>query len=268
MPKSSSIQLIPIKCRPLFERFDLASVIAQELDRNHVRIRDGDILVVSSKYASVSEGRFVELRKIRPTRKAISIAHHYKMRPEIAQLVLNESESILGGIDGFLLALKDGVLAPNAGIDMSNAPNGWAILYPKSRKKVSVLRTKMLKILNRRGRKISKIGVILSDSRVTPTRLGTIGVALAVTGIKPTIDMRGKPDIFGNPLKVTLRALADQLATAAEICMGEADESIPVVVVRGVTQAFDRPRTKSESNMNIAPQKCLIISGLKNARNL
>jgi len=261
-----SISLIPIRCRVRFEKFNLASAIGEELRRNRVKIKNGDILVVSSKFAAVSEGRFVELSCVRPTMRAKKIARQYKMLPSMVQIVLNESESLLGGIPGFLLALNAGVLAPNAGIDLSNAPEGWAILYPKSPEhSAQKLRKNMLLQISREKEgRIDKLGVILSDSRVTPTRLGTIGVAIASAGIRPTIDIRGRKDLFENALKVTLAALADQMATAAEICMGEAKESIPVVLIRGVSQAFVTPKTKFEKLMTISPEKCLIISGLKN----
>ncbi len=244
----------------------LGSAIIEELQRNRAPIKNEDILVVSSKFTAVSEGRFVDLSGVRPNKMAKKIAKKYKMQPSMVQLVLNESESLLGGIPGFLLALNAGVLAPNAGIDLSNAPRGWAILYPKSPKRAAQeLRKNILLLVNKeRKRKIDKLGVILSDSRVTPTRLGTVGVALASAGIRPTIDMRGRKDLFENTLKVTLTALADQTATAAEICMGEAKESIPVVLIRGVSQAFKTPKTKFEKLMTISPEKCLIISGLKN----
>jgi coenzyme F420-0:L-glutamate ligase len=257
-----SIELTPIRCRRRFERFALSSVIKAELRRNRVRIRNGDILVVSSKFVAVSEGQFVELSGVRPNGRARKIARQYKMSPSLVQLVVNESESILGGIPGFLLALTGGVLAPNAGIDLSNAPKGWAILYPKNPKRSAQrLRRNLLSMVDQ---KIDKLGIILSDSRVTPTRIGTVGVAVASAGIRPTVDTRGERDLFGNTLKVTLRGLADQVSTAAEICMGEARESTPIVLVRGVAQAFERPRTKFEKLMTISPKECLIIAGLKN----
>ncbi|HVB12116.1 MAG TPA: coenzyme F420-0:L-glutamate ligase [Nitrososphaerales archaeon] len=251
-----------------FEKFNLAFEITEELEKNRISLKDGDILVVSSKFSAVSEGRFVDLSKIVVTKEAKKVALSYRIKPELAQLVLNESDSILGGIPGFLLTLVGGVLAPNAGIDLSNAPQGWAILYPKKPQLSAMkLRRNLLGIIESKGRKIRRLGVIFSDSRVTPTRLGTVGVAIGSAGIRPTIDMRGMLDLFNNKLKVTLRGLADQIATAAEISMGEADESVPVVIVRGVDSAFEGPRTKFERMMTIAPEKCLIISGLKNSRN-
>ena len=268
MQQIKVIELIPLKCSVRFEKFNLALAISQELQKNRISLKDGDILVVSSKFSAVSEGRFLDLSKIAVTNEAKKISLAYRIEPELAQLVLEESESILGGIPGFLLTLVGGVLAPNAGIDLSNAPHGWAILYPKKPQlSASKLRRNLLGIIESKGGNIRRLGVIFSDSRVTPTRLGTVGVAIGSAGIRPTIDVRGKLDLFNNRLKVTLRGLADQIATAAEISMGEADESVPVVIVRGVDSAFVIPRTKFERMMTIAPEKCLIISGLKNSRN-
>jgi coenzyme F420-0:L-glutamate ligase / coenzyme F420-1:gamma-L-glutamate ligase len=260
------IELIPIKCRVRFEKFNLSKAIADELERNNVRIKSGDILVVSSKFAAVSEQRIVDLSTVKPGKRARKLAKKYRMQPALAQLVLHESEKILGGIPGFLLALNKNVLSPNAGIDLSNAPTGMAILYPRDPKHTAqrIRKGILATITGSRERPAKRLGVILSDSRVTPTRLGTTGIAIATAGIRPTIDMRGSEDLFKNVLKVTLRSLADQVATAAEICMGEATESTPIVVARGVTQAFEKPRTRFEKMMTIPPEKCLIISGLRN----
>lgn len=264
----SSINLIPIKCRLRFERFDLVHVIYEELKRNRVALLDEDILVVSSKFASVSEGRFVNLAKVVPSKDAKEIAKTYRLNAAIAQLIIEESVSILGGVNGFVLATAGDVLAPNAGIDRSNAPKGWAVLYPKSpAATVRRLRRDILSLTNSnkpKGERIVNLGVVLSDSRVTPTRLGTVGVAVATVGIRNTVDMRGKKDLFKNDMKVTVRAIADQVATAAQICMGEAAEAIPVVVIRGVRSAFTPSPSKFERRLTIAPDKCLIISGLRN----
>ena len=102
---------------------------------------------------------------------------------------------------------------------------------------------------------MKNLGVVLSDSRVTPTRLGTVGVAVSHSGIRPTIDMRGKSDLCGNSLKVTLRATADQLATAAQLVMGEANEAKPVVLIRGFHEAFEQPRNEFEEKTTISPDQ-------------
>jgi coenzyme F420-0:L-glutamate ligase / coenzyme F420-1:gamma-L-glutamate ligase len=268
MVMSEKVEIIPIRCSPRFQKFKLAETILDETTKAGVSLGNGDILVVSSKFASVSEGRFVDLSKVKVSKKGFGLAEKYRMSPALSQLVLNNSSSILGGVPGFVLALNRGVLAPNAGIDLSNAPSGWAVLYPKNPFLLARnLRSDIVRISKRKGAGLEKLGVIVSDSRVTPTRLGTVGMAIAVSGMRPTIDMRGKKDLFQNKLKVTIIALADQLASAAELCMGEAAESTPVVIIRGVKKTFQKAETVSERRMTISPEKCIVISGLRNRFN-
>lgn len=230
-------------------------------------IEEGDILVVSSKYAAISEGRVVELSTVNVGQEARLLAKKYEMDPALAQVVLEESDATLGGIRGFVLSLVSGTLAPNAGVDRSNVPEGWAVRYPKDPQRTAMgLRQNLLNFTNGSGKenRIENLGVVLSDSRVTPTRLGTVGVAVSWAGLKPTIDMRGTPDLFGNDLVVTLRAIADQLATAAQLVMGESKEGRPVALVRGFGEAFLEPKNEFEKRTTIPPEQCLIISSLKN----
>ncbi len=266
MVQSERIELIPIECSVKFRKFNLAEIILEEARIAGASLEDEDVVVVSSKFAAISEGRCMKLSRVKVTDKATKLAEKYKMNPALCQLVLRESSSILGGVPGFLLAIKDDVLAPNAGIDLSNAPPDWAVLYPKNPSfSAEKLRLDLLRLSNQRLVNLKNLGVILSDSRVTPTRLGTVGVAIATAGIRPTIDMRGKIDLFQKELKVTLIALADQLSSAAEICMGEARESTPVVIIRGVKKAFEKPRNGFERSMTISQDKCIIISGLRSS---
>lgn len=201
-------------------RFDLFEAL-QSFD-----YRDSDILVVSSKFVAMSEGRFVRLNTVRPGSKAKRLAKKFKMDERLAQLVLQEADVIVGGIPGFMLAIRKGMMAPNAGIDKSNVPPDHVILYPKNPfASAQKLRQKFLS-------KGIKLGVVLADSRLMPTRKGTTGIAIACAGFEPVEDDRGKKDLFGNTLKVTLRAVADSLATAGVAVMREAAESTPAVVVR------------------------------------
>jgi coenzyme F420-0:L-glutamate ligase len=152
-------------------------------------------------------------------------------------LVIQESEHIFGGIPGFLLSVKDNLIAPNAGIDNSNVPRHQAVLYPQD----SFATAERVRVEVQRCGEVS-VGVVLSDSRLMPGRTGTTGVAVGVAGFLPVVDERGKPDLLGNPLKVTQKAVADNLCAAAELVMGEADEGIPVVIVRdtGIPLTGDR----------------------------
>ncbi len=265
----SRISIIPVKCGKRFGKFRIANVVYSELEKNGIRLRNGDILIISSKFVSMAQGSYVQLDKVRPGKEAKELSKFYSLNPHLAQLILDESEDILGGIPGFVLATSRGILAPNAGIDRSNVPHGYAIVYPKDPdKSASELRHQLLRLSNQRSMReakspIRRLGIILSDSRVTPTRLGTIGIALAVAGVNPIDDLRGTKDLFGNELKVTVRALADQLCSAAEIVMGEADDSIPVAVVRGASPMTVTSEERSVS-MKIESDRCLIVQGLRN----
>jgi coenzyme F420-0:L-glutamate ligase / coenzyme F420-1:gamma-L-glutamate ligase len=259
------VQYFPVKCQKKSQKFNLYETVLKELRANGIALESGDILVVSSKFAAMSEGRVVKLERVVPSNSAITLAHQYDLDGPMAQLVLEESERVLGGIPGFVLALSHGVLAPNAGIDRSNVPKGYAILYPK-RPEVTArrLRERLFPHVSRPKGESKELGIILSDSRIIPTRLGTVGVALAVAGMKSIIDSRGKRDLFENELKVTIRAVADQIATAVQLLMGESSESTPIVLVRGLDFVFESRLSPAEKILTIAPEKCLIIQGLRN----
>jgi coenzyme F420-0:L-glutamate ligase len=156
-----------------------------------------------------------------------------------------------------LLAVKNGMMAPNAGIDKSNAPPGFVILYPAEPfNSAERLRRKFLVNLG------IKIGVVIADSRLMPTRIGTIGVAIASAGIEPVEDQRGKRDLFGNILKVTFKAVADSLASIGVAVMGESDESIPVVVIRGA-KIVTTNRKLSSYDMVVDAAQDIYIRGLQ-----
>ncbi|HKT22917.1 MAG TPA: coenzyme F420-0:L-glutamate ligase [Nitrososphaerales archaeon] len=220
------LALIPVTMPRKSAEFDVAELIGKRVG---ARLRDGDVVVVSSKFVAVSEGRVVKLASVRATARAMELGAKHRMDPRVCELVLRESDEVMGGIPGFLLTSKDGLLTPNAGIDKSNVRHGAVVLYPR-RPEVSARR---IRDALRYSRGVS-VGVVICDSRLSPTRRGTTGVAVAASGIEAIIDMRGRSDLFGNVLKVTSQALADDLSSAAEVLMGESDEATPVVVVRGV----------------------------------
>jgi len=258
------ITLNPLRFERMLGKFDLVKSISSKLTESGLNLVSGDILVVSSKFISMSQGRLVNLAKVKVTGRARILSSRYEMDPPLAQLVLNESDEILGGIPGFMLASSSGVLSANAGIDRSNVPRGYAILYPRNpNESAAKLRRGLIRWSKRAysSAPISRLGVIICDSRITPMRIGTTGVAIAVSGLEPVEDLRGSRDLFGNELKVTIRGIADQLASAAEFVMGESDDAIPVVLIRGARVRFsNRPRSK----MVIEKEKCLIVRGLEN----
>jgi coenzyme F420-0:L-glutamate ligase len=219
--------------------------------------KNGDVLVVSSKFVSMSEGMVVELEKVKVSRKAKALAEKHGMEPRLAELVLRESDYLVKGVPGFVLAVRDGMIAPNAGIDKSNVKKGFAILYPRDPfASAEKLRAKFLSSLGIR------IGVVIADSRLMPTRIGTTGVAIACAGIEPVEDLRGKKDLFGNVLRVTLRAVADGLATMGVAAMGESDESTPAAVVRGAKVQWTDRRI-SWKDMAVTPQVDIYLRGVE-----
>jgi coenzyme F420-0:L-glutamate ligase/coenzyme F420-1:gamma-L-glutamate ligase len=254
--------VIPIRISKKWGHFDLGKIVLRGIKLSGERLKDGDIVVVSSKFAAMAEGRYVNLNKISPSKEASDLSSKYDLDVALAELIVRESEDILGGIPGFALAVSKGILAPNAGIDRSNIPHGYAILYPEDPSwtaeqiRFFLENNSTTKTLRR-----PRLGVVLSDSRITPTRTGTIGIAIAASGFKPVVDFRGKKDLFGNELKVTLKAVADQLSSAAQLVMGEAKESTPVVIIRGYAADMDEIGSLP---MTIDHEKCLYIQGLKN----
>ena len=191
--------------------------------------KDGDILVLAETAVATAEGNVITLSSIVPSAQAKQLGEKYQMDPRTVEVVIRESDSIVGGIKGFLLCMKGGTLLPNAGVDASNAPPGCVTPLPKNPDQSA------LAIKNSIGEKTgAKVGVIIADSRTHAMRLGCSGVAIGSAGITSVIDDRGRSDLFGRKLEVTKRAVADNIASAAELVMGEADECIPAAIIRGL----------------------------------
>ncbi len=216
------VEILPIAIKTQRGRFDLfRSLKGFEYKQN-------DIVVISSKFVSMSEGSVVKLRSVKATKRAKDLANQNHMDAKLAELVLRESEFVLGGVPGFLLAIRDGMIAPNAGIDKSNVPKGYAVIYP--REPFETAEKMRLKFLVHLG---IRVGIVIADSRLMPTRIGTTGVAIASAGFEPVEDQRGRKDLFGSVLRVTFKASADALATMGVAVMGESNESTPAAVIRG-----------------------------------
>lgn len=190
---------------------------------------DGDILVLAETAVATAEGNVIRLEDITPTPRARHLAEKYGMDAAATEVVLRESDSIVGGIPGFLLCMKGGTLLPNAGVDASNAPPGCVTPLPKD---PNASARRIRNEIEQATR--SKIGVIVADSRTHAMRSGCSGVAIGCAGIPSVIDDRGRNDLFGRKLEVTKRAVADNITSAAELVMGEADECTPAAIVRGL----------------------------------
>ena len=216
----------------------------------------GDVIAVASKIVSTCEGRIVRLHEIKVTSRARRLARRYAIDERLTTVVERESDRILGGVKGFLLTLKNGILTANAGVDVKNAPPDTAILWPKN----SDLSAKRLRIgFDRHFR--TRVFVEVVDSHVSPLRLGTTGLAIGLSGFLPIRDERGTPDLYGRTIRVTQTNLADDLAAAAHLLMGEDASKIGAVVIRN---AGLKPADADSRATRIAMQRCLVGSSLKN----
>jgi coenzyme F420-0:L-glutamate ligase/coenzyme F420-1:gamma-L-glutamate ligase len=234
----------------------IAERAADAADRQCGGIHNGDILVFAETAVASAEGNIIDLSTITPSKRARELARKYQMDPCTAEVVLQESDSIVGGIPGFLLCMKAGTLLPNAGVDASNAPPGCVTPLPKD-PDGSALTIKAV-IEHRYG---VKVGVIIADSRTHAMRLGCSGVAIGCAGITAVIDDRGRSDLFGRKLEVTKRAVADNIVSAAELVMGEADECTPVAIIRGI----GLPVGDQVGIDSIAADECLFMGVLRNS---
>ena len=252
----NSIKLIPIKVERQTSQFNLIDCLLDSLNRNSQKLLDNDILTISSKFVSLSEGRFVKLSDIPVSSFADKISKKYNINPNLSELIYRESDKIFSGSDGFVLTFKNGIILPNAGIDTSNIMIGYAILYPENPfKSAQYIKSELQKLF-----KIN-IPVVITDSRLTPSRIGTTGVAIASAGIDHIHDERGKTDLFGNSMRVTQKAIADDLSSAAQLLMGECNELIPIVIIRDSNFHIIKNKDKS-SSFSIGPDECIFIKGL------
>jgi len=254
-----NLTVIPLLADRMESEFDVFDALLNTLEKNNTKLQEGDVIVISTKYVSNSQGRIIELEKIRISEQCVEISKKYQLKPEIAEIIVRESDKIFGGIGGFVITSSDNIMAPNAGIDKSNVKKGRVILYPKDPYLTAeqIRRKIFLK-------SFIHVGVILVDSRLMPARIGTSGVAVACAGIEPVLDMRAKKDLDGNPLKVTFQAAADNLATIANHTMGEGAESKPFAIVRNSEVKLTDKRISS-AEMAISPDQCVYVRGLSNS---
>ncbi len=253
------LSLIPIKTELIRPGDDLVEVVQRSMERIGLSLEDGDVLVVAESVEATAEGRVVNLADMVPGSDAVEMAQKYDKDPREMELIIQESDRIMGGIPGVVLTLRDGFLYPNAGIDHSNAPPGHVVLFPQDpQRSASAIKNKLE---NATGK---KIGVIIGDSRTHPLRLGCVGVALACDGLLPVEDVRGQKDLYGRPLEVTQKAVADNLVSAAQVVMGEGNESIPAVVVRGApVRLIEDDDLENVKIPSIAPEECMYIGSLR-----
>jgi coenzyme F420-0:L-glutamate ligase/coenzyme F420-1:gamma-L-glutamate ligase len=212
---------------------DLPALILAGVERSGQTLRDRDVIVVAQKIVSTAEGRTVDLADVVPSPRAIELAAQVGKDPRIVEVVLSESVKVVRSRPNLMIMQhRLGFVMANAGVDQSNvAPADGrqrALLLPLNPDgSAQAIRDALS------GH--ADVGVVISDSFGRPWRRGTAGVAIGSAGIPSVIDLRGKPDLFGRILEVSIIGFADEIAAAASLLQGQAAESQPVIVVRGLT---------------------------------
>ncbi len=213
---------------------DLGAIAVAAFAANGILPEAGDVLVVAQKIVSKAEGRYVDVTTVEPSDRAIALAAEVDKDPRFVEVVLSESKRVVRCRPGLLIVEhRLGFVMANAGIDHSNLPmhagGERVLLLPEDPDgSALVLRERLVDVFG------TDIAVIISDSFGRPWRKGTVGIALGAAGLPALIDMRGHPDLFGRELLVTETGFADEIAAAAGLLMGQADEAVPMVLVRGL----------------------------------
>jgi coenzyme F420-0:L-glutamate ligase/coenzyme F420-1:gamma-L-glutamate ligase len=214
---------------------DLTEVILTAVAANRLALQSGDVVLLAQKIVSKAEGRAIELRTITASAEAVEIASRSDKDPRVVELILQESTEVLRVRPGaVIVAHRLGFVAANAGIDQSNIGNtdddDKVLLLPVDPDGTCRAIREALK--NRTG---LDVAVVIIDSIGRAWRNGTVGTAIGVAGMAGLLDLRTRPDLYGRPLKTSELGLADELASAASLIMGQANEGRPIVLARGLT---------------------------------
>jgi len=230
------LTLTPLKGIPLvFPGNSISQIIKDSLALSGLILLDGDILVIAQKIVSKSEGQFIDLSNVVPSKSAVTLAEATEKDPRMVELILRESKTVLRSrIGTIIVEHRLGFVCANAGIDHSNVqnlgenPEDWVLLLPEDPDESAA---KIRIELEKSAR--ARLGVLIIDTHGRAWRVGTVGVAIGLSGLPAIVDLRGKEDMFGYRLRVTQVAAADELAAAASLLMGQAAEGTPVIHVRG-----------------------------------
>jgi len=249
------VQVIGVEGLPIVkEGDDLAGLICSSAARQGVIVEDGDVVVVTHVVVSRVEGDVVSLDEVEPSEFAKSLAERLGKDAALVEVVLRESKSIVRMGGGNIISeTKHGFVCANAGVDKSNVPGDRVVaLLPKDPDRSARRIRDRIRLLTGKN-----VAVIVSDTHGRPLRDGQINVAIGVSGIDPIKSLLGEQDLFGYVLKVKRTAVADELASAAELVIGQAAEGVPVAIIRGYV--YGRSETGRATELIRVREKDLFI---------
>ena len=221
-------RLGPVSAGMRLSNFLLAGIAAEGMS-----LLEGDVVVVAQKVVSKAEGRTVALRSVTPSAQAQEIAQVVGKDARLIEVILRESTRVVRQVPGVLIVEhRLGFVMANAGVDQSNSSSGTVILLPADPDRSAAELAADIHAITGH-----KVAVIVIDSIGRAWRNGTVGQAIGVSGLLPILDLRGRKDLFGRTLQSTQVAIADEIAAAASLLMGQASEGRPIVIVRGLKPA-------------------------------
>jgi coenzyme F420-0:L-glutamate ligase/coenzyme F420-1:gamma-L-glutamate ligase len=234
------IEIFPVTNLPIVkEGDDLASLICKAAEKQGTPLQNGDVIVVTHVVVSRATGNVVNLETVNPSEFAKTVAETTGKDPKLVEAILRESRSIVRMSDGKLITeTKQGIVCANSGIDRSNVPgnSNVALLPEDADRSARMIRQKIMQTAGK------DVAVIVSDTHGRPLRQGEINIALGVAGFEPLRDRRGEKDLFGYTIRIKRTAIADELASAAELVIGQTNEAVPAAIIRGY------PYPKSETD--------------------
>jgi coenzyme F420-0:L-glutamate ligase/coenzyme F420-1:gamma-L-glutamate ligase len=250
----NTVQVIAIEGLPLSKKDDnIGQIIAHAVKKQGIQLQERDVIVVTHVFVSKAEGNVVNLDTVVPSERAIEIAKQTNKDPALVEVVLREAKEIVRvGPHSIITETKSGTISANSGVDRSNVSGERNVVpLPKNpNKSAHTIKTEIKRLTG------VDVAVIISDTHGRPFRMGEINVAIGVAGIKPIRDRRGEKDLFGYTLRVKQTAIADELASAAELVMGQASEGIPAAIIRGYT-AYQISESIAENELIRSKEKDL-----------
>lgn len=227
----NSLEIIPIfVARDIRSGDNICEIILNSIREGNHSLVDKDIIVVTHKIISKTEGRMVDLRNIIPSLEARKIAEIQKKDPRMVEIILSESRELIHMENGVIISeTKHGFVCANAGVDTSNVDEdvNMVTLLPIDPNRTANMMRENIKLRERRD-----VGIVITDTFGRPFREGQINVAIGISGIEPIISYIGENDMFGKSLRITEIAVADEIASAAELVMKKSLR-VPVAILRG-----------------------------------
>lgn len=238
------VQVIAVENLPLIKKGDnIGQLIVEAAEKQNTPVQEKDAIVVTHVAVSKAEGNIINLDQITPSERAKEIAQKTNKDPAMVEVILKETKDIVRiGQNSIIAETNSGIICANAGVDRSNVLGDRNVVPLPKNPNLSAqnIRQEIKRLTG------ANVAVIISDTHGRPFRMGEINVAVGVAGIKPIRDRRGEKDLFGYVLRRKQTAIADELSSAAELVIGQANEGIPVAIIRGYNYQTDENASATE----------------------